>query len=226
MPRSNGTQTRSFVYSGNLLMSATNPENGTVSYTYGSNGKVATRTDAKGQATKYTYDSYARLSKVQRYPSGLNNSPDACQEEDYYYDGTSPGNGATLPQAMGHLSAVQYMGGHNPNTYPTCDTTFLETYLYGTQASPSAAPTAKWLSTTRTLQWNGVGWGPYSVLLTGTFTYDNEGRITSETYPTDVNGSIANLSYAFDQMGRLNTMTDNLASQQIIAGASYDRPMS
>ena len=49
MPRSTGTQTRSWSYSGAFLTSATNPENGTVSYTYGSNNQLATRTDAKGQ---------------------------------------------------------------------------------------------------------------------------------------------------------------------------------
>ena len=43
MPRSTGTQTRTFVYNGKLLMSATNPENGTVNYTYNANGKLATK---------------------------------------------------------------------------------------------------------------------------------------------------------------------------------------
>ena len=54
MPRPTGTQTRTFVYSGPYLMSATNPENGTVSYTYNSIYKVATKTDAKGQQVQYT----------------------------------------------------------------------------------------------------------------------------------------------------------------------------
>ena len=34
MPRSNGTQTRTFAYTGADLTSATNPENGTVTYQY------------------------------------------------------------------------------------------------------------------------------------------------------------------------------------------------
>jgi YD repeat-containing protein len=54
MPRPTGTQTRTFVYNGPYLMSATNPENGTVSYTYNSIYKVATKTDAKGQQVQYT----------------------------------------------------------------------------------------------------------------------------------------------------------------------------
>lgn len=74
MPRPSGTQTRTFVHNGKLLQKATNPENGTVTYTYNSYNKVATKTDAKGQATVYTYDTYARLTKVQRYPTGTSGS--------------------------------------------------------------------------------------------------------------------------------------------------------
>ena len=51
MPRSTGTQTRSWTYTGAFLTSATNPENGTVNYTYGSNNMIATRTDAKGRSS-------------------------------------------------------------------------------------------------------------------------------------------------------------------------------
>ncbi len=45
--------------------------------------------------------------------------------------------------------------------------------------------------------------------------------MTGETYPTDNSGTTANLSYTFDSMGRLNTMTDNIASETLITGASY-----
>ncbi len=218
MPRSTGTQTRSFSYSGNFLMSATNPENGTVTYTYNGFGKVDKRTDAKGQVTAYTYDPYARLSEVQRYPLGLSGAEDTCQRETYYYDGSTP-NGSTYPQnAVGHLSAVQYMGGHDPsNPSVPCDTTFTELYNYGTPG----APVGKELLVTRTLQQSGVGWSPYTATLAATFSYDSEGRINQETYPTDNSGANANLSYTFDSMGRLNTMTDNVAMQQLIQGATY-----
>ncbi len=65
------------------------------------------------------------------------------------------------------------------------------------------------------------GTSSLSFALSATFSYDNEGRITGETYPTDNNGTTANLSYTFDSMGRLNTMTDNVLGHTIIAGASY-----
>jgi len=75
MPRHNAssqvttTQTRTFNYTtgtnvGALLLSATNPENGTVTYTYGGNGLIATKTDAKNQQTQYSYDSYNRLTRI------------------------------------------------------------------------------------------------------------------------------------------------------------------
>jgi YD repeat-containing protein len=51
MTRSTGTQTRTFNYGtspGILLLSATNPENGTVTNTYNSYNKIAARVDAKG----------------------------------------------------------------------------------------------------------------------------------------------------------------------------------
>ena len=57
------TQTRSFNYNnsgGNvtaLLQSATNPENGTVSYTYNADNTLATKTDARSQQVSYTMGS-------------------------------------------------------------------------------------------------------------------------------------------------------------------------
>ena len=214
-------QTRSFAYSGNNLTSATNPENGTVSYTYygsGYNGfgKIATRTDAKGQEVVYTYDSYSRLSEVQRYPTS--GTEDVCQREVYYYDGSSPSGSAYPANAAARLSAVQYWGGYNTTVLPTCDTTFTEMYTYAT----SGAPVGKQLQVARTLEWASYSeWVPESVTLSATFSYDNEGRMTGETYPTDNSGTTANLSYTFDSMGRLNTMTDNIASKTLITGASY-----
>ena len=44
MPRSTGTQTRTFTYNNTAyLQSATNPENGTVNYTYNADGTLALR---------------------------------------------------------------------------------------------------------------------------------------------------------------------------------------
>jgi hypothetical protein len=58
-------------------------------------------------------------------------------------------------------------------------------YTYAT----SGAPVGKELLATRTLQYSGEGWFPYTVTLAATFSYDNEGRMTAETYPTDNSGN-------------------------------------
>ncbi len=69
MPRPSGTQTRTFNYGnppGAQLLSATNPENGTVTYTYNSDNTLATKTDAKSQQVQYSYDSYKRVTQIRR----------------------------------------------------------------------------------------------------------------------------------------------------------------
>ena len=46
------------------LTSATNPENGAVSYTYNADGTLASKTDANGNTETYTYDAYQRLTGI------------------------------------------------------------------------------------------------------------------------------------------------------------------
>jgi YD repeat-containing protein len=184
MPRPTGTQTRSFTYSGNYLTSATNPENGTVNYTYNSFYKVATRTDAKNQQVQYSYDSYARLTEVQRGAvSSGQFTADSCQQENHYYD-SNPFNSNYSQYALGRLTAVQYYGGEGyANRGPGfCDTTYQELYSY----SVAGGVTGKQLQLTRTFPTGYDGEGtptPATAALAATFAYDNEGRMTSEQYP-------------------------------------------
>lgn len=52
-----GAQTRTFTYSSlSRLLSATNPESGTINYGYDSNGNLTSKTDARSIITTYTYD--------------------------------------------------------------------------------------------------------------------------------------------------------------------------
>jgi hypothetical protein len=57
MPRSTGTQTRTFVYdSSQRLHTATNPENGTITYAYNGDSTLNTKTYNNGNYQQYTYD--------------------------------------------------------------------------------------------------------------------------------------------------------------------------
>lgn len=72
MTRDGVTQVRTFEYNGIgwRLSRATNPENGTVTYTYHPGGMLASRTDAKNQRVEYSYDSQQRLTQIRRFGPG------------------------------------------------------------------------------------------------------------------------------------------------------------
>ena len=79
MPRGSATQTRTFNYNSGTTVtgfpqSATNPENGTVTYTYNANNLLASKTDAKRQNLTYQYDSYNRLTRHLDQPSARRRS--------------------------------------------------------------------------------------------------------------------------------------------------------
>ena len=148
-------------------------------------------------------------------PSPAGGAEDTCQQENYYYD-SNPFDSAYSQNVSGRLAAVQYMGGHGVST-PSCDTTFTEMYSYG---APGAAVKKK-LRVTRTIP---IDIPPYSqtknVDLEATFAYDNEGRMTSEQYPTaDVAGP--NLGFTYDTMGRLQKLTDLASGGDIINSTVY-----
>ncbi|MGE5648368.1 MAG: RHS repeat-associated core domain-containing protein [Acidobacteriota bacterium] len=109
MPRATGTQTRTFNYdlATGRLMSATNPENGTVQYAYNADGTLLRKTDAKNQKIEFGYDTYGRVRQKRVYRSG-SPTEDACGHVDYSYD-TNAWNTNWLT-APGRLVAVRYGG--------------------------------------------------------------------------------------------------------------------
>jgi len=113
MPRRSTTQSRAFNYIdagghvGPNLQSATNPENGTVTYTYNSDNTVATRIDAKGQKMAYSDDSYGRPTQIRHYPNGT--TEDTTQQVNLYYDsysGAGPNIVGRLAATNGHVREV------------------------------------------------------------------------------------------------------------------------
>ena len=114
-PGSNTTytdQVRTFVYHGTDLVSATNPETGTVTYQYNGSHKLSKKTDAQGWETRYSYDGYLRVTQVQHWAltgSQLNLSEIPDERIDYYYDTNPCGDGSFTPQNIwGRLAAVSF----------------------------------------------------------------------------------------------------------------------
>lgn len=98
MKRGTTTQTRTFNYNTLFqLTSMVQPESGTTSYTYWTDGQIRTKTDAKGNVTTYVRDGYGRMGAIYRKPSGAT-VDDPTQTTMYGYD--------TGVNAQGRLSSV------------------------------------------------------------------------------------------------------------------------
>jgi YD repeat-containing protein len=111
MTRAGIQQNRTFTFNtAGELVSAYNPENGTVNYSYNSDMTLQSKVDAKGQVTVYSYDAAKRITEVQIYPNGLsgwsgyyngvNWSEDICQRVTYGYDAGTYG--------LGRLTSINY----------------------------------------------------------------------------------------------------------------------
>ena len=185
MPRAEGTQTRTFQWSGSDMVSATNPENGTVTYQYDGEHRVTQRIDAKGQKTLYSYDAYGRLTQ-KRYFAWVNQilTEQPAQEVDYYYD-TNPLNGSYSAQAWGRLAAVTFAAGYS--------------YQYSYNQAGRVIKQKLRTPDQRSQQ---------PVEFEAQYGWDNEGRMTSQSYPAqDYLTAGPQYAYQFDAMGRTNGMT-------------------
>ena len=215
MPRPTGTQTRSFVYSNTaFLQSATNPENGTVTY---------------------TYDSYNRLS-----------DGGGCQEskESIYLRQLQPPDPGAAIRVFGRRLRGRYVCSEPMFLLRLKSIRHLDKRIWAARGGavlrgqlqflciPSGTPSGcdllqEWYSydaagasLSKTLQ---VTRGGSSGSLTASWTYDSEGRVTAVTYPTSSGASGSNYTFAYDTMGRLNTMTDTINSHTLISGMTYGR---
>jgi YD repeat-containing protein len=207
MPRSNGTQTRTFVWNTTDLVGTTNPENGTVLYTYDAAHRVTSRTDAKGQKTQYTYDPYGRPSRVDYYPTGAT-QPDACQTVNLAYDFTQ------LPEydygyGLGRISSATWSG----TDAVRCPNGFAERYTY----TIGGHVAHKQLRMTAT--------GALPVNVEGYFTFDGEGHLASTQVPAN-SGTFDYREYVLDAWGRptvLRYYPNGLGATptNLVWGASY-----
>ena len=183
-------------------MSETNPENGTTSYTYNGVHEVTSRTDAKGQQTQHSYDSYNRLTEVRHLSISGQLQEDPSQRWDYYYDTNTIDTSFPAQNTWGRLTAVQFQPEGTFNYYGAGLGQMTYEYSY----NPAGRVT------TQRLQLANAA----SAHLDATYAWDNEGRVTSLAYPL----SGPTYAYAFDAMGRLSTMTEN-GSQMAVAGYNW-----
>jgi len=130
MPRGTTTQTRTFNYIngssvGIDLLSAPNPENGTVTYTYNTDHTLATKKDANGNSFSYTYDNYKRLTQITVGGKVLRT---------FIYDTNTLDSTFSGSYTKGRLVAVQHPAftGAGSGSYPS-SIQFNEMYAY-TQA--------------------------------------------------------------------------------------------
>ena len=214
MTRGNVTQTRTFLYNGSDLVSATNPEDGTVTYTYDGGHHVTNRTDAGGNQTQYHYDDYGRLTQVQYYPYGFSGGEDMSQRVNYYYDNSVPPaySGAAPVLGTGRLTGVGFAGGVKDSLYYAHFYTYVYSYNAAgrvtTQTSSAMAATGNNYNNLQPVH-------PAFATMTIGYQWDSEGRMTSmapslslpTSWPTS--SSFPTMGYQYDPNGRMNTMTSD-----------------
>jgi len=191
------TQTRSWAYSSTteLLTSKTLPESGTATYTYNADTTLATVVDANNHEKQFTYDSYGRVTQVARGTvSGGTFTADTTQATNYTYDTASPSHCSSLTNTAGHVSQITYQAAEGARSFAEC-------YCY----HAAGAVTQKRLMTVN------VSGGE----VTATYSYDNEGRVSSLVYP---GSSPITLTYGLDSMGRPYSVTGGAAT---VSSATY-----
>src|ERR1700719_4182811 len=187
MPRGSNTQTRSFNYItgttvGIDLLSATNPENGTIAYTYNSDHTLHTKTDAKGQVFTYSYDSYKRPTQVMVGSTVLRTFMYDTNTLDSTYSGSYTAGRLVAVQHTAFIPQGYLAGQGGSNITRPSSMQFVEMYGY-TQAGLTSG---KRLQVQETLHYylNGVAQNvPQTLNLDAAYTYDSEGKMTSVNYP-------------------------------------------
>ena len=152
---SGSIQLRTFTYDSlSRLISATNPESGTVTYSYDANGNLLSKTDARNITATHTYDALNR-PVTKTYTSGAITTP----QVKYFYDQQVLPSGAPSYNrgfATGRLVAATYGGGSEGDYYGYDE-----------------------LGRTN-IKYQRINTTNYQVQA----TYDRAGMITSETYPS------------------------------------------
>jgi len=195
---------RSFSYDGlSQLLSATNPETGTIGYTYDLDGNVQSKTNARGITTAYFYDVDNRLT-AKTYTNDPTNTPVSC----YAYDMNSVAGSGGYPK------------GRLANQWSQRQSSSACTGIFNTSGS--------YLTLQSILNYDALGRATLEQQCTPSncatsnryqlnYSFDLASNLTSMT-----NGSASNpitLTNCFDAAGRLQTVTSSLS------GATYPQSL-
>jgi len=187
-------QVRTFSYSslGRLIL-ATNPESGTVSYTYSDSGDVLTRTDARGIVTTNTYDPMHRLL-TKSYFGDNGVTPNVAYS--YYGAGSSAPSIGQLQYMASSAAMVSYagydvLGRIGSSTETTNGNTYTFQYSYRLNDS------------LRSMQYPSGNTVNYAVddagrviqIMAGAKTYAD---MTASSAPFTADGRIAQMKYGND----------------------------
>jgi RHS repeat-associated protein len=110
-----GSQTRTFSYNSlSRLISATNPESGTINYSYDPNGNLTQKLDARGVQTDYVYDGLNRVTnRNYSTPGDTPSNYQATPNVSYYYDNLTNAKGKLIKVTNGtgaDRSTTEYTG--------------------------------------------------------------------------------------------------------------------
>lgn len=107
-----GSRNRSFAYSSlKQLIQSTNPESGTINYTYDADGNVLTKADARGITSTYSFDALNRVTGV-TYSNG-----DPALTFSYDQTGQAACLGQSSCANVGHRTSMSDAGGSESFAY-------------------------------------------------------------------------------------------------------------
>jgi len=201
------------------------PDMGTWSYAYDANGNLTSQTDAKGQTTTFTYDALNRMT-LKNYLTGT----DASYSYDETFSTNSKGRLTTVSDASGTTKYYYDKVGQNTKKIRTIDSvnyTTESTYDALGRTTSLKYPDCEIVNYTYDHAGNlevvsgYVSYSDYSEMgKPELITYANGVNTTNNHHDkskrllsintSNTGGDLLNLSYAYDNVGNITSITDNL----------------
>lgn len=197
-----GAQERTFIYDSlSRLRSATNPENGTITYQYDADGNLLVKTDARGVSTHVSYDAMNRA--VRKWYNGSSALTATTNNSPALPGGVGASNEATFKYDCQGALAADCTNGRG-SLWRTSDGTHTTELL---KRDAAGRPRLR-------RQW--FGQSPYEVK----YLYNLDGTIGKQDYPSDHSAT-----YSYDLVGRLDSTSGNLGDgrpRAYSSGIKYD----